>query len=97
MRMSENNPTIRRFDAILVSSPGTFDLRTTFVLIYENTLEGACRCPFEKQCTYNDAHTTPGNLGPHYSTGRNGTFVTLFYGTGTFFAGVDVVAGNSSS
>ena len=96
MRMSENTPTIRHFDAILVSSPGTFDLRTTFVLIYENTLEGACRCPFEKQCTYNDAHTTPGNLGLHYSTGRKGTVVTLFYGTGTTSAGADVAAGNSS-
>ena len=28
--MSENTPSMRHFDAILASSPGTFDLKATF-------------------------------------------------------------------
>ena len=30
IRMSENTPSIRHFDAILASSPGSFDLKPTF-------------------------------------------------------------------
>ena len=51
MRMSENTPSIRHFDAILASSPGTFDLKATFagyeswrfILKYEKAGGQNCR------------------------------------------------------
>ena len=52
MRMSENTPSIRHFDAIQASSPGTFDLKATISsyeswcfadVLYQNTKKPAVK------------------------------------------------------